>query len=128
MNQINHITVFVAAIAGFMAGALWYSPLLFLKSWLKEAGLEKMDGHGSSVYISSFFFALVASYLFAAYAPIHSLQSSLLSGVVVGAGWVLTSMGVNYQFSGKSIKLWLIDGGYHVFKFLIFALIFGLWK
>jgi len=37
---INHIAVFVCAIANLALGALWYSPALFYKAWLKETDLN----------------------------------------------------------------------------------------
>ena len=44
-----------------------------------------------------------------------------------GACFVATSFGINYQFAQHSLKLWLIDAGYHALQFLLFALILGLW-
>ena len=38
--QINYLAVGVAALATFFLGALWYSPLLFGKLWLKAHGAE----------------------------------------------------------------------------------------
>ncbi|MES2018340.1 MAG: DUF1761 domain-containing protein [Pseudomonadota bacterium] len=38
----------------------------------------------------------------------------------------LRSPGINYQFANRSIKLWLIDGGYHAVQFVLFGLVFGL--
>lgn len=34
--HINHWAVMVCAIANLALGALWYSPLLFYKAWMKE--------------------------------------------------------------------------------------------
>ncbi len=48
------------------------------------------------------------------------------SGVGVGLFWVATSFGVNYLFELKSLKLWLINAGYHTLQFTLYGLIFGL--
>ena len=38
---INHWAVLVAAISDFAVGALWFSPVLFYKPWLKENNLTE---------------------------------------------------------------------------------------
>jgi hypothetical protein len=48
-------------------------------------------------------------------------------GLLVGAGFVAASFGINYQFANRSFKLWLIDGGYHTVQFVLFGLVLGLW-
>jgi hypothetical protein len=40
MLQINYWAVLVAAVVAFVVGALWYSPLLFGKSYMKLRGLS----------------------------------------------------------------------------------------
>jgi hypothetical protein len=32
-----------------------------------------------------------------------------------------------FAFAGRSLKLWLIDGGYHVLQFVLYGLVIGLW-
>ena len=39
MPEINWIAVVVAAVACFLLGGLWYSPVLFGKAWQRETGL-----------------------------------------------------------------------------------------
>ena len=53
----------------------------------------------------------------------HAVQESFL----IGLGFVATTFGINYLFTGTSIKLCLINAGYHVVQFTIFGLVLGLW-
>ena len=48
------------------------------------------------------------------------------SGVGIGLFWVATSFGVNYLFELKSMKLFLINAGYHALQFTLYGLVFGL--
>jgi hypothetical protein len=48
-------------------------------------------------------------------------------GLLAGAAIVGASFGINYQFAGRSTKLWLIDSGYHTAQFCIYGLVIGLW-
>lgn len=37
-SNINYLAAGVAALASFALGALWYSPVLFGKTWQKDLG------------------------------------------------------------------------------------------
>ena len=62
---INHWAVFTCAIVSFIIGALWFSPLLFYRTWQKENNLSDEDitkiNH-AKVYSISFILALIISY------------------------------------------------------------------
>jgi hypothetical protein len=49
-------------------------------------------------------------------------------GLLVGAGLVAASVGINYQFANRPTVMWLIDGGYHTVQFAIYGVILGLWR
>ena len=40
MPKVNYLAVFVAAIAAFVLGAVWYSPLLFGKAYMEVSGMN----------------------------------------------------------------------------------------
>src|SRR5690242_7365637 len=40
MAPVNYAAVLVAAVAVFVLGWLWYSPLLFFKPWMRLRGLD----------------------------------------------------------------------------------------
>jgi hypothetical protein len=48
-------------------------------------------------------------------------------GFVVGVFFVATSFGINYAFAQRSLKLWMIDGGYHIVQFILIGVILGAW-
>jgi hypothetical protein len=129
--EINLIAVLVAAVSSFVVGGLWYSPTLFGKAWQREAGDTRKpgEGHPAKIFGTSFVFALIAAfaYAFIVRAP-GSASVAAIQGLVVGAGIVATSFGINYQFANRSTLLWLIDGGYHTVQFLLYGLIIGLWR
>ena len=57
-----------------------------------------------------------------------SAQAAAAQGLLVGAGLVAASFGINYQFANRSTVMWLIDGGYHTVQFVIYGLVIGLWR
>lgn len=130
MQQVNFIAVLVAALSSFLLGGLWYSKLLFGPAWQREAGDVRKpgDAHPARVFGLSFVFALVAAFAYAwLMPPAASAGKAVCQGLVVGAGFVAASFGINYQFANRSTLMWLIDGGYHAVQFAIYGLILGLW-
>jgi hypothetical protein len=128
MPDVNLWAVLAAALSSFLLGGLWYSPALFGAVWCREAGKAPQQGHSALVFAVSFVLALVAAFAFAVFLePRPPLRVALGSGAVAGVAWVATSLGINYLFAERSLKLWLIDGGYYSLQFLLFGLVLGLW-
>ena len=128
--DINYLAVVVAAVSSFLLGGLWYSPLLFLKPWNKAMGRDEnsSQGHPAKVFGLSFFFALVAAAGFAhLVGPAPALNLALHYGLIVGICFVATSFGINYQFADRPMSAVVIDGGYHIGQFALYAVILGLW-
>jgi hypothetical protein len=125
---MNYWAILVAAVTSFMLGGLWYSPALFGGIWNRENGGVPPPSHPARVFGISFLFSLLAAYIFALFVgPDAHWHTAVHKGLLVGAGLVATSFGINYQFAQRSFKLWLIDGGYHMVQFVLFGLVLGLW-
>lgn len=131
IQNLNVWAILAGTISAFVLGGIWYSPPIFGKVWMREAGIKdpKMKkGHSVMVYSLSFILCLIAAAVFAfILGPDPMLELAIATGAVIGLCFVATSYGINYLFSGKSLKLFLIDAGYHVVKFVLFGLIMGLW-
>jgi hypothetical protein len=131
MAQVNFMAVLVAALSSFLLGGLWYSKALFGEAWNRAANAnpKHQQGHPARVFGVSFLFALVAAFVYAwLVPPAVDAGHAAVQGLLVGAGMVAASFGINYQFANRGAALWLIDGGYHTLQFLIFGLIIGLWR
>ena len=134
MEDLNLLAIVVADVASFLLGGLWYSPALFGKVWMKEAGYdESQQGHPGKVFGFALLFSLVAAWALARVATDwfgadFSLHQALHVAPMGSVGFVAASFGVNYQFAQHSFKLWAIDAGYHIGQFMLFAVVLGLWK
>ncbi len=128
---INYLAVLVAAASAFALGGLWYSPVLFQKSWLAASGLTEahaQSGNPAMIFGLAFILALVAAFVFAMFlGPRPSLVLGLGAGFSAGLCWVAASFGINYLFERKPFRLWLINGGYHTVQFTLYGLILALW-
>ena len=120
---MNLVAIMLATCVAFILGMVWYAGL-FGDVWFQEAGISKEKASMKPIF-ESFFYALLAAWGFDTLMPfIHSLQEALYFGLIVGIVFIGTSLKMNYQFLGKSHKLFLIDAGYHVMQFALYALIF----
>lgn len=129
MGDINLLAVLAAAISAFLLGGLWYGPL-FKDAWCREAGIDlnATSGHPARIFGGAFVLSLIAAAVFAMFlGPDPALGFAVCAGFAAGLGWVAASFGINYLFAGRSLKLWLIDGGYHTVQFTLYGLILGLW-
>jgi hypothetical protein len=131
MPEISWLAVLAAAVSSFVVGGLWYSPVLFASAWQHEAGLSDEQlkaGNPARIYGGAFVLSLIAAAVFAMFlGPKPSLQLGLGAGFSAGLCWVAASFGINYLFEHRSLKLFLINGGYHTVQFTMIGLVLGLW-
>jgi hypothetical protein len=129
MEGLNWLAIVAAAVSAFVIGGLWYGPL-FLKAWSREAGVDPGANkrHPAGVFGTAFVAALVGAIAFAWWiGPAPELEYAVRRGLLAGFGIAATSFAINYAFAGRSLKLWLIDGGYHTLQFAVYGMILGLW-
>lgn len=130
-GSIQLWAVLAAALSAFVLGGLWYSPLLFGRVWMREAGVtEEQLKQGNPVVIFglSFVLALVAAGVFALFlGPKPALPFALGAGASAGFCWVAASFAINDLFERRSISLWAINAGYHTLAFTLYGAILGLW-
>jgi len=130
-ESINYFAVIVAGLSAFIIGGLWYS-VLFAKAWMVENGFddEKLkNGNMGLIFGGSFVFSLIISFVLVLFlGPERDAMMGAMAGFMAGLFWVATAMGITYLFERKSLKLFLINAGYHVITFTIMGLILGAWK
>ena len=131
MPEINVFAVIAAAVSAFVLGGLWYSPFLFGKAWQAEAGVtDEMlkNGKPAVIFGGAFVLTLIASFVFALFlGPKPAVGFAVGAGAAAGVCWVAAAFGINYLFERRSLKLFLINGGYNALLFTVIGLILGLW-
>ena len=131
MPEINYLAILASALASFLLGGIWYSPVLFSRVWQREAGVtdeQLKNANMAKIFGLAFVCCLIAAFVFAMFlGPRPSLALGLGAGFSAGLCWVGSSFGINYLFERKSLKLFLINGGYHTLQFTLIGLILSLW-
>ncbi len=130
---INHWAVLVCAVSNLALGALWYSPILFYKPWIKENKLTDDTIKGANqakVYGLGFLLAYIISYNMAFFLGDTNTdwQWGMTAGFLAGFGWAATIFTIIALFELKSWKYILIHCGYIIIYFTLIGYIIGAWR
>ena len=131
MPEMNVWAVLAAALSSLVLGALWYSPALFVRAWMRESGVTEERAKAANPAKTlglTFVLALIGAAVFAAFlGPAPAPAFATAAGFAAGLCWVAGSFGINYLFEQRSLKLFLINGGYHTLQYTLIGLVLGLW-
>ena len=131
-QNLNWVAIIVAAVSAFILGGLWYSPLMFVKRWMKETGItEESTKKNNRVKIFSlaFLLSLVASFsLGMIIGTDKDGATGALAGLTAGLGWVFTFMGISYLFEARTLAHFLINAMYSVVSLTLMGFIIGIWQ
>ncbi len=130
---INHVAVFVCAIFNLALGALWYSPVLFYKTWLAETKLTEEQLAKQSparTYGLAFLFSLLISYNLAFFLGDASTNAAwgAAAGFLAGFGFAALIFAVIALFEQRSRKYIFVNGGFITVYFTVIGFILGVWR
>lgn len=129
--DINIWAVLAAGAAGWIAGAVWYG--IFAKPWMALAhpGKKREDmggaGVGYVVALVAYVIAAGALALVNEYYGVETLGDGMMVALLAFVGFVATTLCLNFTFSQRPIKLYLIDAGNYLVGFLVMGAILGAW-
>ena len=135
--KINYPAVFVSALAYWMLGALWYSPLLFASPFISLKGWtpEQLEAVRAASHAGEIGAALAVS-LLTAYVLAHFVRftgaetaaSGGLAGFWLWLGFVVTTNLSTVIFEGRPLGLYLINNGYHLAGILGMGALLAVWR
>jgi hypothetical protein len=132
LSKLNYLAVLAAAVSAFLIGGVWFSPALFGNAWIKATGLSAQTlakRNMPMVFGVAFLLCAIMSFNLAAFlAGPPNLAWGITAGALAGIGWVAASFGVTYLFEMRSMRLFLINAGYHAVTFMVMGGILGIWK
>jgi hypothetical protein len=130
---INHWAVLVCAIANLVLGAIWYSPLLFYKAWMKENKFTDEDikkVNPAKTYSITLILSVIISYNLAFFLGDDKTDMAwgTTAGFLAGFGFSALIFSVVALFEQRSWKYILINGGYITIYFTLIGFILGTWR
>lgn len=133
---IHWLPVVGSAVAVFAIGALWYSPMLFGRAWVKAHGhtpekIEAMRASMGRAYGVSFVCYLVMAAAMAILIQrmdVIYVRGGVKLGALIGVGFAATIGLTANMFSEKRLATWLIDAGYQIVYLMVMGAILVAWR
>jgi len=133
--DVNYPAVLVAAVATFLLGGLWYSPLFFGKQWVKAHGygeeqVKEMQKGAGKAYLGSIAAYLVMAWVLANFVLMTGAATAV-EGAVLGLlcwlGFAATIGLTANLFSDRGPAAYLLDASYQLCYLLIQGVILATW-
>lgn len=130
---INYLAVLAATVAQMVVGFLWYSPLLFGKTWMKLMNLKENEmkkGNMASSMGLMFLFTLLLTYVlahFIGYVGAKTFMGGAVTGLWVWLGFVVTTSAASSIFEKKPWRLYFLNNGHYLVNLVVGGGILAVW-
>lgn len=120
---IDWVGVIVATVTAMVVGGIWYGPI-FGESWMTYIGKtrEELRAQGSIGYLvallGAFVTAIVMTYV-SQWALAEGFGEGAVVGIVMWAGFALSTVVTGAVFEGRSWGLIMINSGNSLLTFLL---------
>jgi len=129
---ISFWTLLIAIFASMALGAIWYSPLLFGKTWAESHNFGMIQLKPTfKEYLGTFFLTLVLVWVFSClldWLNIAGLGATLKFASLIWLGFVTTTHFSGVIWARKPFTAYLIDTLYHLINLLLIGTILALWR
>jgi hypothetical protein len=135
--KINYPAVFVAALAYWLLGAVWYSPILFARPFValmhltpEQLAAAEAAGAGKQIAVALLISLLLAYVLahFVRFTGAETARSGILTGFWLWLGFVATTNLETVLFESRPLGLYLINNGYHLVGLLGMGALLAVWR
>jgi hypothetical protein len=128
--QVNYLAVLICGVISIVFGAVWYSHIIFGRTWMDEIDKSeeelKKDMNPIKTYGIAFLCNLFIAFALAqllAHCGANTIAEGIRISFLCWFGFFIAPMIENSLHERKSIKLIIIDSGYHLISILIYGII-----
>ena len=127
------LNVLIAAVAGWMLGAVWYGVLS--KPWIEASGVKCDEtgrpegGQSPAMFAMSFVLILVVAGMMRHVFELSSITTvgkGLISGFGIGLFFITPWIALNNMYGMRPLKLTVIDAGYAILACTIIGIVLTL--
>lgn len=134
---INYLAILIAAVIGWLSGAVWYTALG--TRWVAAQGKTVEQFHAEQAakkgtpaawlpFALAFLADLVMAWVLAGMVghlgPV-TIRSAVISALFAWGGFVVTTILVNYSFGGRPYLLTAIDAGHWLIVLVLMGVVIG---
>jgi hypothetical protein len=134
---MNYLAILIAAVAGWLSGAVWYTALG--TRWVAAQGKTVEQFHAEQAakkgtpaawlpFALAFFADLVMAWVLAGmvgHLGTVTIRGAVISALFAWGGFVVTTILVNYSFGGRRYLLTAIDAGHSLIVLLLMGVVIG---
>lgn len=130
--KFNHLAIWLSIFLSQAIPLVWYS--VFSDRWMTLNDLTEeyiQANQNSWFFLISLLGSTIAIYVLAwlfIRLPIESARSGMITGLIIGAAFNITSLLTINMFSYRPLELVVIDGAANVIVYGIAGLILGGWR
>ncbi len=134
--EINYIAVVLATLSSMIVGSIWYTPKVFGNYWMKQADITPSGDAKDAIrpivvtLIVSFVTAWVlagAAFISYSFYGGSFLVNTLLTGVILWAGFTAARFITHDQFDKRTTGLTVLNIAHELVTISVMALIIGVW-
>lgn len=128
------MAVLGATVAAFLIGFAWYSPLMFIKPWMKLQGLDPNHAGGKmpwgTVAIEAAFTLLTAFFIaqFAGWVGARGFMDGIMLGFYIWLAFYATSMLGPVLWERRPLNLYFINVSRWLVALLVMSVIITTWQ
>ncbi|MEI6275137.1 MAG: DUF1761 domain-containing protein [Prolixibacteraceae bacterium] len=131
--KVNIWSVVLAGISYLILGALWYSPLLFGKEWMRLNGFTDEDLKTNKpmwmITLFTFLSACVAAFVISmVMGPNSNAPFGAILGACIALFWVTMSKLTSVLFENQPVKLFVLHAGFDLVAFMVMGAIVAYWR
>lgn len=131
--SINIWAILAATLSNFVIGGIWYSPLLFVKPWMKMAGVNasQMKAGMPRALIVDLFSSLIMAFVLLhaiRYAGASDLGQGLFITFWNWLGFVAVVLIGSVTYERCPFKYFAINAGYRFVSMMAMGAILTVWK
>src|SRR5437763_7972013 len=135
MPHANYLAVLAAAVAVFVLGWLWYSPVLFYKPWMRLRGLDPVAAMAGAKMpagklVVEFVRCFVLAFVIARFAALLGVTNWMIAahfGVFLWIGFPLVLLTGSILWENVPWKVAAIHAGDWLVKLLVIPIILSAW-
>jgi hypothetical protein len=141
LSKLNYLAILVAALAAFVAGAIWFGPKTFFPVWWKAMGKTEDQQPGDNMVNMGVVFGLTALGQLVMSTTVAivleltemaqgsiSIADGALVGLILGIGLAAASSLSHRLFAGQGLKVWIIEVASDVLNITILGIILAAWR
>ena len=131
--QINYLAVGISALLPILIGTLWYSPLLFGRSWTEAHGyspeqMRSMSARALPVSVLSYIVMALVLAVLIAYGGVSTAQQGALLGLLVWVGFLATLGLTSHVYSERPWSIYCIDASFQLIYIASMGATLAVWR